>query len=244
MRLLAALCVLGATAMTLQACSSSSSNSGQPVIGNTIVPNSTTPAPASCNQLDEQIPAPSIVIAGVTTEATFGVGAYQCSTLTGSGYIVNNYNPVLLDGAKPIEVMINSTASAVLTWTLSTFTMSADNVWNSGQPVAGCDRLTITLTSPSGSSYATYGADIRVGGDSVPCPQRTLDPTDIGAVQTVPPGASISIPVQSVVPDTANATAQSYTINIGTAEPPNTDTNGANSSGNTADTSAVIGNGS
>ena len=176
-------------------------------------------------------------------EATFGVGAYQCSTLTGNGYIVNNYNPVLLDAAKPVEVIINSTATAVLAWTLATFTMSADNVWKSAQPVVGCDRLTITLTSPSGSSYATYGADIRVGGDGIACPQRNVDPTDIGAVQTVPPGASINIPVQSVVPDTSNSTAQSYTINIGTAEPPSTSTNGA-SSGNTADTSAVIGNGS
>ncbi len=244
MRRLAALCVVAATAMTLHACSSSSSNNGQAVIGNTLVPDSTIPAPASCNPLDEQIPAPSIVIDGVTTEATFGVGAYQCSTLTGNGYIVNNYNPVLLDAAKPVEVIINSTASAVLTWTLSTFTMSAGNVWNSAQPVVGCDRLTIVLTSPSGSSYATYGADIRVGGDSVPCPQRNLDPTDIGAVQTVPPGAAISIPVQSVVPDTSNATPQSYTIDIGTAAPPNTGTNGADSSANTADTSAVIGNGS
>ena len=243
MRRLAALWVLGATAVTMQACSSSSSNGAQPAIGNTIVPDSTAPAPASCNPLDEQIPAPSIVIDGVTTEATFGVGAYQCSTLTGNGYIVNNYNPVLLDAAKPVEVTINSTATAVLTWTLSTFTMSAGNVWKSAQPVAGCDRLTITLTSPSGSSYATYGADIRVGGDSVACPQRNVDPTDTGAVQTLPPGTSINIPVQSVVPDTSNATAQSYTINIGTAEPPNTSTNGA-SSGNTADTSAVIGNGS
>jgi hypothetical protein len=199
-----------AVPMLLQACTSQSRPKvGQPDVGNTILPDPTTPAPGSCDPLDLQIPAPTISVDGSSVDATFGVGTYQCGTVTGDGYIINNFNPVLLDAGKSgtVKVEINSDATAKLVLGLGgEFTQTDDRVWTSSQPVTGCDRLTITLKSPSGLSRATYGVDIRVGGESTPCPQRDIDPSDVGAIDTTPPGSTIDVPVESV-PTTSAKTA-------------------------------------
>ena len=50
--------------------------------------------------------------------------------------------------------------------------------WLSAKPTKGCSQLTIALVSPSGASTETLGADIRVGGTDVPCPQRGLGPSE------------------------------------------------------------------
>ena len=177
---------------------------GQPDIGNTILPDPTTPAPGTCDPLDLAIPAPTITVDGKSLDATFGVGTYQCGTITGDGYVVNNFNPALLDAGKPstIKVKVNSNATAKFVLGLGgEFTQTGDGEWTSSQPISGCDRLTVTLKSPSGLSRATYGVDIRVGGEATECPQRVIDPTDVGAIVSIPPGSTIDIPVESVVVD-------------------------------------------
>jgi len=198
-------CVAAAVALVLaaplQGCTSQSRPKvGQPDIDNTILPDPSTPPPGSCDPLDLQIPAPTITVDGTSVDATFGVGTYQCGTITGDGYVVNNFNPVLLDVGKPgtIKVKINSEATPKLVLGLGgEFTQSGDREWTSSQAISGCDRLTITLKSPSGLSRATYGVDIRVGGEATDCPQRVIDPTDVGAIDTSP---SIDIP-DATLPD-------------------------------------------
>jgi len=193
------LCVAAAVAIAMQGCTSESRPQvGQPDIGNTILPDPTTPAPGTCDPLDLQIPAPTVTVDGTSVDATFGVGTYQCGTITGDGYVVNNFNPVLLDVDKPgtIKVKINSEATVRLVLSLGgEFTQTGDREWTSSQQLTGCDRLTMTLKSPSGLSRATYGVDIRVGGEATDCPQRVIDPTDIGAIDTSP---SVDIPDVSV----------------------------------------------
>jgi hypothetical protein len=202
-RRLSTLCVAAAVAFAMQGCTSQPRPKvGQPDIGNTILPDPTTPAPGTCDPLDLQIPAPTITVDGTSVDATFGVGTYQCGTMTGDGYVVNNFNPVLLEADKPgtIEVKINSDATAKLVLGLGgELAQSGDREWTSSQPITGCDRLTITLKSPSGLSRATYGVDIRVGGESTDCPQRVIDPTDVGAIDTTPLPSTLDTPVESVV---------------------------------------------
>ena len=209
------LCVAAAVALAMQGCASQPRPKvGQPDIGNTILPDPTTPAPGTCDPLDLQIPAPTITVDGTSLDATFGVGTYQCGTITGDGYIVNNFNPALLDASKPgtLKVKINSDATAKLVLGLGgEFTQTGNREWTSSQPLSGCDRLTITLKSPSGLSRATYGVDIRVGGETTDCPQRVIDPTDIGAIDTTPPGSTIDIPVESVVTSEPSSTTKSTT---------------------------------
>ena len=201
-------------ALLLQGCTSQSRPKvGQPDIDNTILPDPSTPAPGACDPLDLQIPAPTITVDGTSVDATFGVGTYQCGTLTGDGYVVNDFNPVLLDVAKPgtITVKINSDATPKLVLGLGgEFTQSGNREWTSSQPISGCDRLTITLKSPSGLSRATYGVDIRVGGEATDCPQRIIDPTDVGAIDTSPsvdiPDATVVLPDPTTTASTTKAT--------------------------------------
>jgi hypothetical protein len=197
-RRLSLLCVAAAVSIALQGCTSDSSpGAGQS--DDALVPDATAPPPGSCDPLDQQIPPPSIIVDGHSTDATFGIGAYQCSTIAGNGYIINNFNPILIDDAsKPVKIKINSDALVKLTWSLGAFTETSDNEWTSTEPTTGCDRLTISLKSPSGASRATYGADIRVGGEGVDCPQRVIDPTDVGAIVTIPLGSVPDIPIGSI----------------------------------------------
>ncbi|MCU1394764.1 MAG: hypothetical protein JWM34_3192 [Ilumatobacteraceae bacterium] len=212
------LCLLAVSALAtvalVAACSSDTSTTTPPsVTGLSIATGSTAPIPGSCDPDAERIPAPSIIIGGTSTDATFGVGAYECGTITGDGYIVFSFNPVLLDASGPVEIKTNSADVATITWDLGTFTQSNDGVWTSTAPTTGCARLTIDLVSPAGLNTATYGADVRVGGTGVDCPQRVIDPTDpgdIGSVVPATPAASYDTlpPVGTFgtidgVPDTA-----------------------------------------
>jgi len=172
--------------LVLATCSSDGgSTTGRPESVNTIPPDPTTPVPGTCDPLDLQIPAPTVSIDGVSVDATFGIGTYQCGTVTGDGYIINDFNPILLDAAEPgtVTVKINSDATPKLVLgDDGQFTESGDKEWKSAQPASGCNRLTVTLKSPSGLSRATFGVDIRVGGEGTDCPQRVIDPTDVGAI--------------------------------------------------------------
>lgn len=157
---------------------------------------STLPQPGSCDPDVERLPAPSIVINGTSTDTSFGVGAYECGTISGDGYIVYSFNPVLLDASGPVQVRINSAASATITWSQATFSQTSPGVWQSTQPANGCGRLTIDLTSPGGENTATFGADVRIGGVDVACPQRTIDPTDPGDIGSVP----VATPADNTLP--------------------------------------------
>ena len=205
---LAALALLGA------GCRSSATSSGTAVIS--IAPDTTTVIPGNCDPAVEALPPPTISVDGVDTVATFGVGAYECGTITGDGYIVYTFNPVLIDADSAIRVTINSQATAKLTWSLGEpFTESGDNVWTSAAPAQGCARLTIDLTSPSGINTATYGADVRIGGSGIECPQRSIDPTD--------PGEHGTVPVDTPVP-TVNGTRSTDPPTTTTAAPKSTST--------------------
>jgi hypothetical protein len=186
MRRTPALCLLAAATLAVAGCTSdpAASTESSDV---TIPTGSTEPVPGSCDPVAEALPAPSIVIDGTSTDSTFGIGAYECGTISGEGYIVFSFNPVLLDAEKPIQVRINSGASAKLSWSLGEpFTETDDGVWKSATPMTGCARLQIDLTSPGGANTSTFGADIRVGGESVDCPQRTIDASDPGDISTAP----------------------------------------------------------
>ena len=150
-RRLTVLCLLGVA--LLAGCRSEASSNGSLVVS--IAPDSTAVIPGTCDPAVEALPAPTISAGGVDTLATFGVGAYECGTITGDGYIVYAFNPVLIDAESAIRVTINSQATATFTWSLGApFTQSGDNVWTSAAPAKGCARLTIELRSPSGSNTA------------------------------------------------------------------------------------------
>jgi hypothetical protein len=191
MRRLSALCLIVATAGLITACASD--ESAQTPIVDTALPALTAPAPGACDPDAERIPSPTIVIDGNRTDATYGIGQYECGTITGDGYIINSFNPVLLDAGGPVEVDINGTATATISWALGEpFTRDNNGVWTSNTPQVGCARLTILLTSATGSNTATFGADIRVGGEAIDCPQRVIDPSDPSdttpaAKNTMPP---------------------------------------------------------
>jgi hypothetical protein len=198
MRRLNAPCLAALVLMlALTGCRSEATSNGSVVIS--IVPDSTAVIPGSCDPAAEALPPPTITANGVDTLASFGVGAYECGTITGDGYIVYSFNPVLVDADSAIRVTINSAATATFSWSLGEpFTESGDNEWTSAAPAQGCARLTIQLTSPSGINTATYGADVRVGGSGIDCPQRSIDPTDPGDLGTVPPDTPVgSVPPQS-----------------------------------------------
>ena len=198
MRRLPALCLLAACTLVAVGCTSDPTPSATSSDG-VAAADSTIPLPGSCDPDAEALPAPTIVIGGTSTDSTFGVGAYECGTITGDGYIVYSFNPVLLDASGPIEVTINSSAKTTLRWSLATFTEASSGVWKSTEPTNGCARLTIDLTSPGGENTSTFGADIRVGGAGVTCPQRVIDPTDAGDVGTVP----LATPVDNTLPPIA-----------------------------------------
>lgn len=217
MRRLIALCLVAASLTAVAGCNSESTTSRSVVVGS-IVTDSTAVIPGSCDPAAEALPAPTIEIDGTTTPTTFGIGAYECGTITGDGYIVFSFNPVLLDADAPIEVTINSDATAKLTWSLGEpFSESGDTVWTSAAPVNGCARLTIELTSPAGTNTATYGADIRVGGADVDCPQRVIDPSDPGDIGSVPE----NIPIGNGPPAPVT-TAPTTTVKPGTTTKPGT----------------------
>jgi hypothetical protein len=174
--------------LALGACSSDEDGTEQPSV-NTILPDPTVPAPGDCDLEAEALSTPSIVIDGTATDATFGVGSYECGTLAGDGYIVFSYNPILLDANGSIEVVMAADDVPTFTWAgNSGFTETSPGHWASGEPPPGCQRLTIALASQSGRSTATYGADIRVGGPATPCPQRIVSPDDPSDTATIPTG--------------------------------------------------------
>ncbi len=176
----------------LSACSSAGLTK-QPVPVDTTLSDDTTPDPGSCDPMAERLPDPSIIIDSTKSTPTFGVGSYECGGLSGDGYIIFSYNPVLLDASAPVEVVVTGDAATTLAWAGGEpFTEISAGHWKSAAPATGCTRLTIVEVSASGRSNATWGADIRVGGADVSCPQRVIDPSD-PAVSDVPSGTLTTV---------------------------------------------------
>jgi hypothetical protein len=143
--------------------------------------------------------------------------------LTGEGFVTFVYNPVLLDADGPIEVHVDRAAQAELSWPKGTaFSETGSGVWKSDDPPNGCGRLIIRLASSSGLSTAVYGADIRVGGDSIDCPQRELDPSDPDITETPEP----VFPTDTASTDSASTATE-------TADTKPTDSASTDSSGST-----------
>ena len=172
--------VVALTALSaLGGCSSDAGDDTSTVTDPTVVPDPTALAPGSCDP-SEAVDAPSIDVGGTVTLATLGLADIGCSGTNGDGYISFNYNPVLIEGDGDVTITVADGVGAVLAWDGSTpFSEIEPGRWTTTLDPTSCSRVTIQLTSASGSSTATYGADIRSGGESVECPQRTIDPSDV-----------------------------------------------------------------
>jgi len=168
----------------------------------TLVPDLTALAPGSCDP-SEAVDPPLIDIAGTITPATLGLADIGCAGTNGDGYISFNYNPVLLDGDGTVTITVANGVGAVLAWTGATpFGETEPGSWTTTLDPSTCNRVTIQLTSASGASTATYGADIRSGGDSVACPLREVDPSDVPDA----PAGTLAPPPEPTDPPRATAT--------------------------------------
>lgn len=194
--------------VTVTSCSSDADSSTSTSADLTIVPDQTAVAPGACDPA-EAVDPPSIETNGTTTLATLGLADIGCAGTNGDGYISFNYNPVLIDGIDAISFSVGDGVAALTDWTgLTPFAETSPGTWASTLDPSSCNRLTIQLTSASGASTATYGADLRVGGDTVACPQRTIDPseepTETGGTITQPP--QLTDPATTRPPTTAPPT--------------------------------------
>ena len=168
--------VLGAL-FTLAACTNDSSSAPTPASVSSLL-DGTAPPPGNC-VAGEELPTVTLVVDGKNITPTFGIGSSECATVTGNGYIAFDYDPAIVDTNSAIVVVVDGEADVKLAWTNGEpFTQTNPGRWRSSTPTKGCSRLTIDLVSPSGTSTETVGADIRVGGTTVPCPQRGLGPVD------------------------------------------------------------------
>ncbi len=165
-------------ALVLAACSNGNSSPNPGSASAITQPDGTVPAPGSC-VAGQILPDVSLIVDGTTVRPTFGIGSSECVSLTGSGYIAFDYDPLLIDTRGPVEVVVNGDATVTFAWQGGEpFTNTAPGRWRSSVPATGCSRLTVGLVSPSGTSSETFGADIRVGGTTVECTQRGLGPTE------------------------------------------------------------------
>ena len=174
-------------------------------------------APGEC-AAPESLATIQIRTNGTTNAPTFGVGSSDCGGATGKGYIVFDYSPILIEAVDSFEITIAGDATATVTWPdPAELTSTGKGTWKSATLKDVCKRLTIDLASPDGASRATYGADIRFGGPTVPCPVRdaATPPEEIIAPDSVPdtsePDSSLVLPpipdpISIPIPTTGTAT--------------------------------------
>ncbi len=199
--------VLIATVL-VASCSSDSSTSTVGKADAPVFSYETALPPGTCDPTDD-LATPSITTSGSTTLATLGIGDFGCSGLNGNGYISFNYNPVLIDGQDTIEVGVGDGVAAIITWAgEQPFTEKRPGIWASSLQADTCSRLTIDITNTAGTSTGTFGADIRVGGKLVPCPQRKLDPSDPSDGD---PDATSPLPETTYTPPATQATKPATT---------------------------------
>lgn len=186
MRHLAA--VLVVASIWLAGCADDEDGAAPATPEQTLVPDSSTPAPGTCNP-DEQVTTPKLTSDGTTVDATFGVGSFDCGGANGDGFVIFNYNPVLIDANGTITVDVGrDEVTATFGWDGGTpFAEASDGVFTSTLSGVGCFRLIVDLVTATGGETGTYGADVRIGGGDVECPQRELDvidPTDTASPAT------------------------------------------------------------
>ncbi|HEY4331239.1 MAG TPA: hypothetical protein VGM78_01665 [Ilumatobacteraceae bacterium] len=191
--------------LAMSVCACSNSNKGAAATTSTsnpgtIAADDTSPIPGGCGDNPDSIDVPTIVAGSTKTPATYGQGSLSCGSIAGDGYIVYSYNPTLIDTTGAIQVVLDDGSVPTFNWAAATFTKTSTGHWKSSAPTPSCDRLTIMLTSASGAATATYGADIRVGGAGVDCPQRDIDPSDPSDTDSVPPATP---PISGEPPITA-----------------------------------------
>jgi hypothetical protein len=127
-----------------------------------------------CDLTEEDLSTPKIASGGVTVDATLGLGELECGAVNADGYIVFGGDPDIFDAAGTIEIVTAADDSPRVSWDgPGSFVSSDPGHFVLDDPEQGCNRVTIFLESPSGRSTAGYGLDIRVGGDAIPCPQRS-----------------------------------------------------------------------
>ncbi len=192
--------------VALSACSNASSSTPNSASIDTAVLG-TVPPPGDC-VAGEVLPTVTLVVDSQTVNPTFGIGSSECASLTGTGYIAFDYDPVLIDTNSAVEVVVKGDGKVTLAWTSGEpFTETKPGHWLSATPAKGCTQLTIALASPSGTSTETLGADIRVGGADVACPQRGLGPSEPidtsviikGPKDTTPSGSRAGKPIVTTV---------------------------------------------
>jgi hypothetical protein len=152
-------------------------------------------APGECRK-PEELATITIRTAGKTFEPTLGVGSSDCTGTTGTGYLIHGYEPILIDATSTFEITIDGEANTTIDWPAADpLQPSGSGNWKSPKLSNGCNRLTIALASTDGTATATYGADIRVGGDTVTCAVRDapplVDPSDSVPFDTAPPGSLV-----------------------------------------------------
>ncbi len=139
---------------------------------------------------------------GASFAPTLGVGSSDCAGATGEGYLVRSYEPAVIDAANTFTVEVDGEVDTELSWSGPQVLTRADTTWSSPRLPTGCNRLEIKVTSLDGSSTATYGADIRVGGVNVPCPIRDapdpIDPADIVPIDTSVEQTEISLVLPTI----------------------------------------------
>ena len=179
----------------LGACSGSSATPTTTTDDVVAPPATNAVAPGECRK-PEELATITIRTDGNTFEPTLGVGSSDCTGTTGTGYLVHGYEPILIEATTTFDVIIRGEASTTIDWPGSDPLQPTGNgTWKSAKLSNGCNRLTIALVSTDGTATATYGADIRVGGDNVVCAVRDalpmVDPSDSVPFGTAPEGSLV-----------------------------------------------------
>lgn len=147
-------------------------------------------APGECAAPDD-LAVIQIRTGGKTYAPSLGVSSSDCSGVTGQGYLVFGYEPILIEASNTFEVIVTGPATASVDWTAPDPLESVGvGRWKSATLNDSCNRLTVQLSSQTGAATATYGADIRVGGTDVACQIRSaapaINPNDTEPPQTAP----------------------------------------------------------
>ena len=163
-------------------------------------------APGEC-PVPEQLAVVAIKTADMSYSPTFGVGSSDCGGATGKGYLVFGYEPILIDTDTDasVEIIVTGEVDVSIGWPGGEqFEPTSNGRWKLMQLQRECQRLTIDVTSRDGKARATYGADVRAGGQGVACLVRDastpIDPADTAPLDTtVGPTTTVELVLPSLV---------------------------------------------
>lgn len=179
-----------AVSLLVTACSGRSESTQATVDDVATPPITVDRAPGEC-AAPEDLAVIQIRTGGKTYLPSLGVGSSDCSGVTGQGYLVFGYEPILIEASDKFELIVTGAATASVDWTAPDPLESVGNGrWKSTTLTDSCNRLTVQLSSPAGDATATFGADIRVGGTDIACQIRSaapaINPNDTEPSQTAP----------------------------------------------------------